>query len=220
MSHYRLLWQVIEPYNLINRGINVKHFLLILLFGSFLSSAYASSTSHQHGQPSPYAGQETRPIKSLSAEDIDELSRGGGWGLAKVAELNGVPGPAHLLELKEQIPLSNSQVTEITDLYLHMKTRAIELGNRLISLEQQLEQHFRQGTVTDQILRDSLADISRTRQDLRYTHLSTHLVTPGILSEEQIRRYNLLRGYDSINPCDTVPEGHNADMWRRHNGCQ
>ena len=40
--------------------------------------------------PSTYAGMEARWIKSLSPEDLQELWRGGGWGLALPAELNGV----------------------------------------------------------------------------------------------------------------------------------
>jgi hypothetical protein len=48
---------------------------------------------------------QSRAIKSLSDNDINELRRGGGWGLALAAELNGMPGPAHLLELKDKIPL-------------------------------------------------------------------------------------------------------------------
>ena len=51
-------------------------------------------------QPQPYAGQETRVISSLSPEDQRALRAGEGGGLAKPAELNGYPGPAHVLELE------------------------------------------------------------------------------------------------------------------------
>jgi hypothetical protein len=36
----------------------------------------------QHQAHSPYAGFESREIKSLSDSDLEELRRGGGWGLA------------------------------------------------------------------------------------------------------------------------------------------
>jgi hypothetical protein len=45
------------------------------------------------------------------------------------------------------------------------------------------------------------------------------LETPPLLTADQIVRYNDLRGYDAADPCDAVPEGHDAAMWRRHNGC-
>ena len=47
----------------------------------------------------PYAGQQARAIKSLSDEDIAALLKGEGMGMAAAAELNGYPGPAHVLQL-------------------------------------------------------------------------------------------------------------------------
>ena len=78
----------------------------ILTSTSFLVQATSTLTS-------PYAGEEARVIKSLWAKDIDDLLNGRGWGLAKPAELNGVPGPVHLLELKSEIGLSSEQVSAI-----------------------------------------------------------------------------------------------------------
>lgn len=49
----------------------------------------------------PYAGMQTRPIKALSDEQIADLQAGRGMGLALAAELNGYPGPAHVLELAD-----------------------------------------------------------------------------------------------------------------------
>ena len=54
---------------------------------------------------SSYAGQEKRLIKSLSKYDIQQLRSGKGWGLAKAAELNGMPGPSHILQMKSKIGL-------------------------------------------------------------------------------------------------------------------
>jgi hypothetical protein len=31
--------------------------------------------------------------------------------------------------------------------------------------------------------------------------------------------YNKLRGY-SNDPCQNIPEGHNVEMWKKHNGCK
>src|SRR5947208_295022 len=50
-------------------------------------------------QSAPYAGQQARSIKSLSAEDVAALLKGEGMGMAKAAELNGYPGPVHVLTL-------------------------------------------------------------------------------------------------------------------------
>ena len=195
----------------------MKRIFVIL---ALVSMTQAATAEPHQAHISKYAGQEKRPIKSLSADDIAELQRGGGWGLAKAAELNGVPGPIHLLEMREEIRLSEKQISEITQLFDDMKREAIEHGNRLIALERSLDTQFRDGTVTRDILQESLRAIAETRMNLRFAHLSTHLKTPAILTREQLARYTLLRGYDIDDPCAAVPDGHDAAMWRKHNGCR
>jgi hypothetical protein len=195
----------------------MKIALYLLPVLMFAVTAHASESSHS--KASKYAGEEKRSIKSLSPDDITELRRGGGWGLAKAAELNGVPGPAHLLEMKDKVPLTSDQVLAIDTIYKKMKSQAIEQGERLIALEQKLELLFRSGSVNRDVLRTSLRKIAKVRMELRFTHLATHLKTPEILSKDQIRKYNALRGYSNPNPCTNIPEGHNAEMWRKHNGC-
>ena len=108
----------------------------------------------------PYAGQETRPIKSLSPDDLAELKRGGGWGLAKSAELNGLPGPGHLLELKGRIPLTEDQVMAITAIFVDMRAAAIAEGERLIARDQALENGV-QGCQSDRPVAARNADRDR-----------------------------------------------------------
>ncbi len=83
------------------------------------SQIAAAQNSADHA--SKYAGQQKRMIKSLSADDIAELEKGAGWGLARAAELNGIPGPAHLLELKHEIGLTVEQIEKIKIIYNQMK---------------------------------------------------------------------------------------------------
>ncbi len=192
--------------------------IMPLVLGLCLSTTTLAAGNHAQGV-SKYAGQESRAIKSLSAADIEELERGGGWGLAKAAELNGVPGPAHLLELANEIHLSSDQRQQIKGIFADMNAQAKQLGLQLIALETQLEVHFQARSINDELLKSLLRQIADTRYELRYTHLATHLQTPDILSAEQINHYNQLRGYDKPDLCDFVPEGHDPDMWRMHNGC-
>ncbi|MFP4327503.1 MAG: acetolactate decarboxylase [Paracoccaceae bacterium] len=168
---------------------------------------------------SPYGGMETREIKSLSKEDIDELRRGAGWGLALPAELNGVPGPAHLLELREEIGLDADQVAALEDIFAAMQAEARAAGDRFIDAETALEAAFRAGDLEPDRLRALIDAAAEARADLRFVHLSRHLDTLPLLTEGQIARYNALRGYGADDPCAAVPEGHDPAMWRRHNGC-
>ena len=180
---------------------------------------FSSFSSSKHSLKSKYVGQEKRDIKSLSKLDVEELKNGRGWGLAKAAELNGVPGPVHLLEMKKEINLNPEQIEKIEILYQIMKKQAIPLGLKLIELERKLNNHFANGTITLKLLNELLEQIAKVRKKLRFVHLSTHLKTPGILSAEQIELYNKLRGYSSDDPCKNIPEGHDPEMWKRHHNC-
>ncbi|WP_395667581.1 Spy/CpxP family protein refolding chaperone [Rhodoferax sp.] len=161
---------------------------------------------------------QSRAVKALSDADIRELRRGGGWGLALAAELNGMPGPTHLLELKDKIPLTQDQVAKTQALFDDIRKAAIPTGERLIAAEMALELAFARGTVDEASLRGLLSEAEAARTTLRFIHLSQHYKTVQYLQPEQIKRYNVLRGY-ADDPCKNIPEGHNPEMYRRHMGC-
>jgi hypothetical protein len=190
--------------------------LIIGIFGAFLSLA---ATAQHHGH-SPYAGMERREIKSLSDADIADLRRGAGWGLALSAELNGMPGPAHVLELKDRLGLSPAQIASIEAIFLAMQTEARAAGESFIAAEAAIESAFRQGNLTEDRLRSLVAAAAEARANLRFIHLSRHLQTPALLTADQIARYNELRGYTASDPCKNIPQGHDPIMWRRHNNCR
>jgi hypothetical protein len=192
----------------------------IVLFGTvfgalILGAVYGLNVTAQ----TEYKGQDERQIKSLSKSDIEELRAGKGMGLAKAAELNGYPGPVHLLEFKEKIELTDEQTAEITALYAEMKNKAVPLGEELIKLEKKLDDQFAGKSVTEASLSNTLDEIERVKKSLRFVHLATHLRTPKILTKKQVEDYNRLRGYSSKDPCQNVPEGHDPAMWKKHNGC-
>ena len=74
---------------------------------------------------SPYAGQQTRAIKALSPEDIAALRNGAGMGMAKAAELNGYPGPAHVLALAAQLGLTKNQQQRVTAIFERMSMASL-----------------------------------------------------------------------------------------------
>ena len=192
--------------------------ITVQILGLLLIAIFAISAA-DHSHKSKYAGEEKREIKSLSATDIEELQNGKGWGLAKAAELNGLPGPLHLLEMRKEIDLSAEQIQEIEDIYREMKQEAVPLGLELIGLERELNNHFANRTITNELLRQILQKIAQVHRQLRYVHLSAHLKTPDILKSEQITLYNKLRGYSSDDPCENVPKGHDPEMWKKHHNC-
>src|SRR5437588_3273005 len=76
----------------------------------------------------PYAGLEARSIKALSEQQIADLRAGRGMGLALAAELNGYPGPMHVLELAEPLGLSDQQRAKMQELFAAVKAEAVPLG--------------------------------------------------------------------------------------------
>jgi Spy/CpxP family protein refolding chaperone len=192
-------------------------FYKIFLFW-FLSISFVLIADEKESHKSNYTGEVDRVIKSLSAKDIEDLTLGNGMGLAKAAELNGYPGPKHVLEMQEQLFLEKEQLTSINQIFEDMKSQAQSQGQKLISLEKELNDYFSNTTITNDILETTSKKIAEAKSNLRYIHLSAHIKTTEILSKNQIKKYNQLRGY-ADNPCKKIPEGHNKEMWMLHNGC-
>ena len=159
----------------------------------------------------PYAGMETRAIKSLSEQQIADLSAGRGMGLALAAELNGYPGPVHAVELAEQLRLSADQVTKLKALFEAMKAETIPIGAALIEQERTLNDEFAGRTVTPASLESTTQRIGATQAALRAAHLKYHLTTVAILTPEQVVRYNELRGYTG----HAAPAHHHQQMHHR-----
>lgn len=148
----------------------------------------------------PYAGLQTRGIKALSDSQIGDLQAGRGMGLALPAELNGYPGPLHVLELADKLALSAEQRSKVQQLFDSMKTEAVSVGARLIEQEAELDRQFSGRTVTPESLKNMTAQIASTQGQLRETHLKYHLSTVVLLDPHQIAQYAQLRGYGGDAP--------------------
>jgi Spy/CpxP family protein refolding chaperone len=143
----------------------------------------------------PYTGMQARTIKALCAEQIADLKAGRGLSLALAAELNGYPGPRHVLELVEQLGLADQQRADVQRLFDDMTAEVVPLGERLIAQEAELERLFAGRVVTPSSLRAATAAIGATQAELRNAHLKYHLLISGLLTAAQTQRYSQLRGY-------------------------
>ena len=182
----------------------MKHRFVACLFAA-MSCAFAAATAE-----SPYAGQESRAIKALSAEDVDDYLSGKGMGFAKAAELNGYPGPAHVMELTSQLSLTPAQRTRTEALFASMQAKATELGRALVEQERELDRMFANRTITPELLGRMLTEIGRLQTQVRGAHLEAHLAQAVILTPEQNARYVELRGYSgaSSQPGHSVQHKH------------
>ncbi|WP_149536683.1 Spy/CpxP family protein refolding chaperone [Siccirubricoccus phaeus] len=181
--------------------MTLRSALLVLPVATAFAAAPASAQHHHggHGQPapSPYAGMQARPVKALSDQQLADLRAGRGMGMALPAELNGYPGPLHVLELADALGLTPEQRERVRSLREAMTAEAVPLGERLIAEEAALDREFASRTVTPASLEVATAAIGRTQAALRAAHLRYHLTMVEVLTPEQVRRYGELRGYGS-----------------------
>lgn len=159
------------------------------------SAIAAGAAAAQPPPPAPVdAAHQDGEIKALSRQDIEDYRAGRGMGLAKAAELNGYPGPAHVLELASQLELTPRQKAQTQALLRKMQGRAIALGEKLVEEERRLDRLFASRSVTEQALETAVARIAALQGELRAAHLRAHVEQSRLLTKEQIDRYGQLRG--------------------------
>ncbi len=166
-----------------------------MLKTKFLAVAALFAVGMAAAQTAPYAGQNSRQIKSLSDKDVQDLLTGQGAGLAKAAELNGYPGPAHVLEHAQALQLTSEQRTLTTALMREHKAKARETGSRLVDAEHMLDHAFVSRAIDETLLRKLTADVATLQAELRSEHLRTHLTQTALLTHAQVQHYQELRGY-------------------------
>ncbi len=148
---------------------------------------------------SPYAAQPDARDTGLLADEVEALTKAAGMAMALPAELNGYPGPRHLLDAASagQLELRPEQREAIQRIYDRMLGAAKAKGLEVLQAEANLATQFRHAHIDEATLRDLVDRIGRSRADLRFIHLRTHLETKPLLTAEQIARYNALRGYEA-----------------------
>ena len=179
-------------------NLAVPRVLAVGWLALFTISVHAQNHGHHGGHsPSAYAGFEARAIKALSDSQIADLRAGRGMGLALAAELNGYPGPLHVLELAEKLMLSTEQRERIQGLTLAMQQETIVIGNEFITAEAVLDGLFAQKKADSASLAKAIKAVSEAQGRLREAHLRYHLDTRAALTPEQNEGYARLRGYAS-----------------------
>ena len=142
-----------------------------------ISLLFAGAAAAASNGASTYAGLEHRSIKALSEQQVDDLRRGRGMGLALAAELNHYPGPVHVLEASGALGLSAEQL------------------QRTEALEAELEARFASGAADASEVEHLVMSIAEAQGRQRYVHLSYHLQMRELLTTQQLVRYDEVRGY-------------------------
>ncbi len=141
------------------------------------------------------AGAALAGIKTLPPEEQAALAEGGGAGMAKPAELNGYPGPKHVLELAEQLALSAAQRSRAEALFTAMQAQAVALGAQVLEKEAALDRAFAERRAEPAAVEALVREIASLRGELRLVHLRTHFELAGLLDPAQTQTYMRLRGH-------------------------
>jgi Spy/CpxP family protein refolding chaperone len=149
------------------------------------------------GHTSDYADRPDSGIAALTPEEIEGLLAGEGMGMALPAELNGYPGPRHVLDMAEDLDLTEEQRGAVEAVFSEMHAAALASGETIVALERELDEEFSTGAITEGRLEELLWAIAEERTALRANHLRAHLRLVPILSPAQIQEYSRLRGYGS-----------------------
>lgn len=193
-----------------------RHQFRQLLFGLMVMVAVlASCTASPTSTPvptSPYVSLLDSPIRGMSPEEIKDLETGAGAGFARAAEVNGYPGPRHVLDLKQELALSPDQENQIQAIFEQMLAEAEQLGQEIVQREAQFSAAFAAGTISEAGLQAQTQQLALLYGQLRAAHLQAHLQTTPLLLAEQIAAYNTLRGYtgaeDQPAPGVDAHQGH------------
>jgi Spy/CpxP family protein refolding chaperone len=177
------------------------HFLAVAVIAISLHSPALSAQSN-------YSGQEQRSIKALSPEDVQGLREGKGMGLAKAAELNGYPGPSHVLQLSDALSLSSQQRQKTQALFQAMEEKAKSLGAALVEAERELDALFSRRLATPELVQSQMLKIGNLQALVRSAHLEVHIAQAALLTPEQITQYEKLRGYTTQSESGTPAPSH------------
>jgi hypothetical protein len=75
--------------------------------------------------------------------------------------------------------------------------------------ERQLDILFAAGTISEAQVDQRVTEIATMQGQLRAVHLRAHLAQSTLLTSEQLRRYDMLRGYNVSHPDHSGPHrGH------------
>ncbi len=179
----------------------MRYFSRLLILLMFSSLCIASI-------PPKRVSIEEVDLISMSKAEVEGYLAGKGMGLAKIAELNGYPGPKHVMDLSKELQLSPAQVQRTQALYDSMLLDSKSLGVKLVKLERDLEAMFDNQSVNEEKLRGALNQIAAVKANIRYVHLNAHIQQEKILAPSQAAIYSQLRGYVIEGDAQTKQSHH------------
>ncbi len=173
----------------------MQTFNVRLLASAAVLALAAAAAAQPVSTRAPYAGDQSRDIKSLSERQLQDLRSGAGMALSLPAELNGHPGPRHVIELADALQLTAEQRAAAVGIQRAMDIAAKAIGPRIIERESELDRRFASRDAHAADIASLTAEIAALWGELRAVHLRAHLQMTEQLTAQQIAAYDAARGY-------------------------
>jgi hypothetical protein len=163
----------------------MKKLLLVVIVILFYSNTKAQTTADSTIKHSP--------LKTLSDVQYNALIRGEDIsGMSLAAELNHYPLPEKVLKYKREVDLSPIQVSKISAIAKELLRKKLEMGLIIINNERTLDSIFRYHRLDNGSLIFYANRYGLYQGELRNAILQACLATRGLLSEQQIKRFEAL----------------------------
>ncbi|HEY1025202.1 MAG TPA: hypothetical protein VGE26_08570 [Sphingobacteriaceae bacterium] len=134
-------------------------------------------------------------VKSLTDQEYADFRAGKEMGFARVAKLNGYPSPLEVNQLGKELKLSTSQKAQLEKIIDAWRFKAKEMGGFIVAQEAKLNTLFASGKISDGAVIYYTNKIGLYWGEVRNAHLQAYLKTRSVLTAEQLRKYNRLKGY-------------------------
>jgi Spy/CpxP family protein refolding chaperone len=127
-------------------------------------------------------------LGGMSDADKQSLKAGEGLGAGRLAMMNGYPGPRHVLEMGDELALTDAQKESIGTIFAEAKAGFAKMGAELVQKEEALEAMFAAGSVDVDEMEELAAEIGELQGRLRAGHLAAHVRTKAALTAEQLEK--------------------------------
>jgi hypothetical protein len=135
-------------------------------------------------------------LKGLTKEEIRGWREGRAMTQARVAEKNHYPAPYFALKMVSELALFEDQIAPMRAIHDTLHRRTMQLGRQLLDEETKLELYFEDQEKDPPKLAAIVRESARLRGEIRLMHLEADIETRKILSQDQLVKYEALRGFD------------------------
>ncbi|MFO7589104.1 MAG: Spy/CpxP family protein refolding chaperone [Gemmatimonadota bacterium] len=155
-------------------------------------------------------------LGGMSDADKQSLKAGEGLGAGRLAMMNGYPGPKHVLEMGDELALTDAQKESIGTIFAEAKAGFAKMGAELVQREEALEAMFASGSVDVDEMEELAAEIGELQGRLRAAHLAAHVRTKAALTAEQLEK---LPSMAAAHGAMGQGEQHRHGMQQGHADC-